>query len=811
MRNRKKIASVLTCAVFTATPITLRASLNDDLYASLPRGAFKTTYTFSDERSPLSPPAGPSLSSYPPSSPQTPVQANTVKSSQPVPPVKDDEIIFEADEVTRQDEQSPIIASGNVRAFFERRYLHADRVSYDPTKNIVIAEGNVSITDDKMETVFADRFVLTGDLRDGIAENFSALLAENARLAGDNAVREQGARTRIRKAAYTACKVCTSNGDAKTPTWRIRALKVTRDQERRVVRFHHAFFELKGIPILYTPYVQGPDPSVERQSGFLTPLIGGSSRLGFNVELPYYFAFSNHTDATLFPKYTSNEGVLWQGELRRRGKNSYNVLSGGIINVDNTTTEEEENPNVSIPGVRWNIFGRGYRDFGPNWRLGYDIERISDDTFLRNFDIRRRGDLRKELDTTNSNRLKSQVYANWNKGGSNLSINTFLFQGLRAQDVAERIPYVLPLTDFQHDVGRKIGGGNVRFNANFASLQRTKGLDTRRFSASAYWEREKITKNGHRLKAFAEVRGDTYFFQDLDEGNELTLGQPISDEAIDDPTKFVGRFAPTGGLEWSYPLTNRIRGARLFIEPRAQLVVSRANQNPNSIINEDAQSVEFDYTGLFDYNKSTGFDRFEDGQRVNIGVQTSAIFDNGLNVEGSIGQQYRIQNTGAFDEQIGLGQTRSDLVGELNFKYKSLIGMQNRFRIDDESFSINRAESLAYVNFGRFSGNVNYVRLSEESDAGLDRREELTARMRLKLTRNWSAGASWRENLQAATDTNGTIRQDFLLEYRDECSSLGFIYRQDQTRDAGLKRDNAILVQFTLRSLVDSPPAVPGF
>ena len=98
-----------------------------------------------------------------------------------------------------------------------------------------------------METAFAGRVELSGDLRDGIAENFSALLEDNARLAADSAVREQGARTRLNRAVYTSCNVCNNKGEAKTPTWRIKALRVTRDEERKVLRFHHAFLEIAGV------------------------------------------------------------------------------------------------------------------------------------------------------------------------------------------------------------------------------------------------------------------------------------------------------------------------------------------------------------------------------------------------------------------------------------------------------------------------------------------------------------------------------------------------------------------------------------
>ncbi|WP_411817744.1 LPS-assembly protein LptD [Hyphococcus sp. DH-69] len=709
-------------------------------------------------------------------------------------------VLFEADTVTRDFDEGPIIAEGDVRAYFGERYLRADKLIYNPNTDIVIAEGNVSITDSDLETAFAGRVELSGDLRDGIAENFSALLEDNARLAADSAIQEQGARTRLSRAVYTSCNVCNEQGEGKTPTWRIKALRVTRDKERKVVRFHHAFLEMKGIPIIYAPFLQTPDPSVERQSGFLPPNIGTSSRLGFNIELPYYLAISNHQDATFFPKFTTSDGVLWQGEWRRKGNDGYHVLSGGVIDYDNTSE-----PTEDVPGVRWHLFGRGYRDFGDNWRVSYDIERVSDDTYLRQYDVERRGDLRQELDRGQTNQLRSNAKVEWKSGGSNLTFDTFVFQGLRSSDDSATIPYVLPLVDYKYKFDDKILGGRASIGANMAVLYRTEGIDSQRLTTSANWERDFITRGGHRFNVFAEARADLYRFQDLDLGTEICTSATSScvndfpGFSTTETSDFENRIAPTIGAEWSYPLTREFHGARLFLEPRVQIVASLADQNPVEILNEDSQSIEFDYAGLFDYNKSTGYDAFEDGQRMNIGLTASAIFPNGISVEGAIGQQYRIQNTNAFDSSSGLGEKSSDIVGSLNVRYKN-VGIENRFRLDDKNGGIQRAESLAFYRSKRFLANLSYVRLNEENVANnLTRREELTATGRVKVLDHWSVGGAWRVDLES----DQTIRQDFTVGYEDECSTFGITYRRNRTFDANLKRDNAIILTFTLKSLVE--------
>ena len=755
-----------------------------------------------------------------PAAPSTPPpQVDAAKPATPSPlglgeDAEPDEILFEADSVYREVENGPITAEGDVRAFFGERYLRADRLIYNPATDVVVAEGNVSITDENLETAFAGRVELSGDLRDGIAENFSALLEDNARLAAQSAIQEQGARTRLRRAVYTACDICNNEGEGKTPTWRIRSLRVTRDRERRVMRFHHAFLEIKGVPIAYAPFLQAPDPSVERQSGFLPPNIGPQSdRLGFNIQIPYYLAISNHQDATFAPLYTAADGVLWQGEWRRRGRNSYHVLAGGVIDAPDEQPEQPSPGVEGLPGVRWHYFGRGYQDVSDHWTLSYDVERVSDDEYLRNYSIERQGDLRQTLNRGATNQLRSNLRAAWNKGGSSLTIDSYLFQGLRGPlDDASTTPLVLPLIDYRYDFSSRIVGGQASVGANFASLQRTGGLDSRRLTADARWQRDFITKGGHRFNILAELRGDAYHFNDINEGTELNTlcdnssidcTQALAAFVPDEDSEFETRFAPTLSVEWSYPLTRTLGNARLYLEPRVQLVASPANRNRADIINEDSQSIEFDYAGLFDYNKATGYDAFEDGQRANIGVSASAVWPNGFTLEGAVGQQFRVQDTNAFETDAGLGDTSSDIVGSLSFRYKSLLGVENRFRLDNSDAAIRRAESTAYFNTSRLRANVSYVRLIEEDAVtilnNLRRREELTASARLKLTRNWYAGAAWRVDLEE----NQTIRQDFSLNYEDECSTFGVTLRRDETRVGNVEPNTAVVFNFTLKSLVD--------
>lgn len=698
-------------------------------------------------------------------------------------------ILFDAAEVTRATPDSPIVATGGVTAYFGNRRLMADTVTYDPEKNLVTASGNVSITDETTgQVAFAESVELTGDLADGVATTFSAYLGDNARVAADTAIRRRGAVNQLHRAVYSGCNVRTVEGDAKTPTWRIRAMRVTQDSERKVVRFTNAFFEVKGVPILYTPFLQIPDPSVERQSGFLTPTVGTSQILGLYAEVPYYFALSNSQDLTLFPQFHTQDSTLWQGEWRKRTHGGQYKVDAGVINFDDAA-----DPTVDLPGVRWYYFGKGQQTLTEKWSASFDIERVSDDTFLRRYNVRQPGELSDNIDTAYTNRLRSNLNLTRRTPSSLLTIDSYLFQGLRASDDSSLTPIVAPMVNYEKELATPVIGGRTSLTGNLLVLQRTSGADTRRISTSVAWRRSITTKSGHVFNFFAETRADAYLIEDAEEGTEFGPVQNVD-------SNITGRILPTVGLDWSYPLARRFRGATLIVTPEVQLAASTSGGNSKDIINEDSQNVEFDTLNLFRYNKSTGLDLVEDGQRANMGMRATAYWDNGFRLEAAVGEQFRIQATNAFDQTSGLGQRQSDIVGSIEADFGKHFQLTHGFRLDDNGFAIRRSETTASSTVGPVAAEVSYIRLADsEPLIGVFSRSELNANARLALTRHWSTAASWRQDIE----TGQSIRQTYSIAYSDECALFELTYQRDFTRDVGLPPDRSIQFRFTLRSLTN--------
>jgi LPS-assembly protein len=722
----------------------------------------------------------------------------------------EEQVLFSADRVIRTNADSPVIAEGNVRAFFGPQTLLADRLTYDPATDIVTASGNVSVVDPDGQTFFADDVELTGDLKDGVARNFAALLGEQSRLVGSSVVRRSTGVNDLNNAGYTACAVCTDEGDKKTPTWQVKALRVTQDTNDEVIRFRNATIEVFGVPVAYTPYFEFPDPSVKRKSGFLSPSIGTSTRSGFEMELPYYWAISDHQDATFSPRYFSELGTLWKGEYRIARHDGGAVFQAGFIDPKNVLKSPS---GVILPvadlgearaeqfrmaggddvGLRWHLFGAGFKEFENDWRAEFDIDVVADKTYLRTYDLEPEDDLKEAVDVLQPDRLENELNFIQQKDDSHTEISAFLFQSLRTNEDNDYMADALPRIRHERYYDMPGIGGEATVGGELLVLHRPAGLDTMRTVADATYEKHHTTRGGHRLRGFAQLRADAYRYTDADRGIQScnvengslatndgfdACRQALPRDASEEDYTFA-RFLPTAGVEWSYPLAKFAEDATFIIEPRIQAVISPDKDFTDDVFNQDSQFFQFDTVTLFDWNKSTGYDQWEDGQRLNIGLSASAFYDSGLQVSAQVGQQFRMEDTTAFDADTGLGDTTSDIVGKIDVSYGRRFRLDNSFRIDDEDGTLRRMESNFSSRLGRLQTGVNYLRAETLELTEQGRRDEfLTASASYRIADRWLVGGQWRENLESGETTS----QSILLSYRDDCTIFSLSYRFDNRR-----------------------------
>ena len=211
-----------------------------------------------------------------------------------------DPVELEAEELVFDQVEQTYRARGAVRLQRGAFTLLADRVLYNFADDTAAAEGEVRLIDPE-GTVDATRLEI--DLESGLGLLTDARIVlhdQDYRIRG-RTIRRLGEQDyRIERGTFTTC-------DGEVPDWKFgaRRLDVT---VGGYARARHAFFYIRDIPVLYAPYFFYP-VKTERESGFLIPRIGVSSRRGFQFTLPWYQVIDRNQDATFYLDYLSKLGL----------------------------------------------------------------------------------------------------------------------------------------------------------------------------------------------------------------------------------------------------------------------------------------------------------------------------------------------------------------------------------------------------------------------------------------------------------------------------------------------------------------------
>ncbi|MFK7827379.1 MAG: hypothetical protein AB8G05_24760 [Oligoflexales bacterium] len=99
-----------------------------------------------------------------------------------------------------------------------------------------------------------------------------------------------------------------------TPPWGFRAEEI-HAQGEGYADLYHPILEIKGIPVLYLPFLKIPMKS-KRQSGFLLPSLTHSNINGSMYSQPIFFALNESSDATLTTDLIENRGLRLGLEYR---------------------------------------------------------------------------------------------------------------------------------------------------------------------------------------------------------------------------------------------------------------------------------------------------------------------------------------------------------------------------------------------------------------------------------------------------------------------------------------------------------------
>ena len=666
-------------------------------------------------------------------------------------PQDDSPVALTADRVTYDAETGRLTAEGEVVIHYGARTLTAARVIYDSRADRIEAEGPLVLRGPEGAVIAADGAELDARLRDALILGARAALPEGARFAAAEARRIDGRWNVMSRTVFSPCEVCAADP---VPLWRIRAERVLHDEVERQVHYENATFDILGQPVFWTPYLRHPDPTLSRASGFLPPDYLQSDVFGQAIKVPWHWVIDDHSDATITPFLTTKDGPLLEGEYRRRFETGSLWLSGAI-------THQDYDGSDALHGF---VFGEGLWRVAPDTTLGpveagFSLQQASDDPFLRRYRF------------SNRDRLTTEGFVRASDAQGWAELAAVRFQSLREGEPAGQIPTALPVFEARRVWPDAVAGGALGLDLSGYALARNRGQDTARASAGVDWERRWISDAGLSLGAYAAVRGDAWAVRDAAPGA--------------DPRR--ERLAPLASVEARYPLMRRDADGDLLspltgggavthlIEPIAQAVAAPrfdGRDHPD----EDSRLTEFDETALFALRRHAGFDGFEEGPRLNLGLRYARIEASGARASVSFGRVFRPEAVTSFVPGTGLNARRSDFVGAWSYEVPGVVSVANRLRLDD-GLELRRNEVYASAGWGPLSGTASYAYLGRDAVTPADR-HEIAGAGRVELTRNWFVGTELRRDLEARR----WVRTAAEIGYVNECVDVVLTAGRDFTR-----------------------------
>ena len=693
---------------------------------------------------------------------------------------KKNDLKIKSDEIQFSRIENKAIISGNSEIIFQDNYtLSSDKVIYDKNNNSVYSNeksilldknGNkiklgkfdldlnkkkAKVFDLNLLDINKNNFILKEALVDLENEEiegkdlklfFNKSILGNAendpRIFGNSVINNKN-ETIVNKGVFTSCKL---NEKEKCPPWEMKAEEIKHDKKNKILEYKNAFLKVYDKPVLYFPYFYHPDPSVNRQSGFLMPIINNSTFLGSSLQIPYYKVISESEDFTVSPRIFFNDKFLLQSEYRQAFKKSDLILDHSI-KLDNES---------SVTHLFGNFFTSNI-----NNKFEVNFETVSNRNYLKKYDIY-------------SNLVDSQTilnsYIEFEESNENSSFRSSfeVFEDLTLLS-SDSYEYVYPAFNYTSKLYTNLDG-NLNFDVSgYQKKYQTNRYDGILVNNLLYNSNKKITKNG--------------FVDDFNLiiKNVNTKGDNSSELKEDYDNKLLSGII----LNREYPLKKTNNDKLIYFTPKIS-----ARLSPTETKNIRNKDKRVDFISLFNTDRLNENTVLEGGESLTLGADYKLANDNGEIFSLSGGQVFRLKEEKDIPKTSTIGNKRSDIIGNLKFTPSDVFNLDYSFSISNDlnDLNYNYAETKFLVN--NFVTSFKY--LSDSNS--IENKSYISNITKYSFDENNSFGFTTNKNLES----NLTEYYDLVYEYRNDCLKASVEYKKTFYDDVDLDPDENIFFSITI-------------
>ena len=646
-----------------------------------------------------------------------------------------DEITISADKIEVSNDGNQINASGNIRVQSNEILSTSDKFSYNKANKMIDAKGNIIVKDNLDNYYYFDRFISNNKFDNANGLRVKMRLNDGSRIVGDTFTRTDSSINQINNATYTPCMQ--DNYVLKNcPGWKLNAEKVIHDTERKNIYYEGAILSILNVPVFYSPFFSHPDPSVKKRSGLLMPSFSSDNNLGTTISIPYFYNISSNYDLTFTPTIQTDADNFYSVNYRHLSKNNrLDIVSSISDDKSDTGTKNHFFLNGSVKN--------------PYGKFNYAVQTSNNDTYLRKNHINDQTIFKSGLNftkETNDSYLEfaSYVYKHLNNS-----------QGQKWEYVYPDINYNInsysdPVFKYNWTIN------NSLLNYRDIDKNYNQQVSSEILSKKIYISR----KTGFKFENITQNRL-IYFNNSINDFNQLRVFPQLSSKI-------------------SYPLSRNLGDRTEILEPIIMPILAPYNNynNDHSISNNN----------IFSLNRETSLSQWENGPRINYGLNWLINNNNGLTISTSLGQSARINKKNTPEQP---NEVSNYFIGNtLDFGNKGYI--KTDITIDREDLYLKDNNINSSVTLGKVKFGFDY---DYETSSRIKTSEQISIGTKINVFSDTELIMSLRKDLMS----DKSIGNAFGLHYENDCLSINFDYFRDFTAVDDIKNSRGYSFTITLK------------
>jgi LPS-assembly protein len=555
----------------------------------------------------------------------------------------------------------------------------------------------------------------------------------------------------VTRGVFTTCKKREG-----CPPWQLVAKKINHDKNKKIISYKDVVLKIYDYPIIYFPKFSHPDPTVNRQSGFLTPSIKRSGNKNSFFEIPYYFVVSENKDFTLSQRLYDNNQFLTQTEYRSVGKKS-NLISEISFKIDNFE---------KLKGHAFYMYEKlfNFKSFVDS-SFVLNLQKTSKDTYLEKNKI-------KSKITSQNNILENSLKLNFLKNDLLVNLETYAYENLN-RDESDRYEYILPKINIEKKVFKKTKlDGDFYFQSEiFNNYYNTNVFETFNINNLFFKSSPRVSKKGvYSNYEFLIKNSNT------NANNSTTL-----------KNKESGYLSGLFQINSSMPLLKNNDTYSESLNPKLALKIS-----PNYSIDNRKNNNPISLSNIYNIERGAVTNtNVESGMSLTYGSEYAILNKKKSNEVFKIefANNLRFEKNDDLVRNSQINEKVSSFLNEVSLKPNKFLSLNYNSSIKNNLDDINYEQLITEVKINNLVTSFDYLNDNEHNNNSY-----IANKTKFNFDDYNSISFSTRKN----KDVNLTEYYKLAYQYENDCLSASIEYDKEYYSNNDIKPIEGIFLKFTI-------------